>query len=226
VALNGLESAILGHFTCRKAHKLNVVRYADDFIVTGATQEVLEEEVKPAITAFLAERGLSLSEDKTRITPIEEGFDFLGFNIRKYPGKLLIKPAKDSIQHVIKRLRGIFKLNPQATTGNLIQQLNPLIRGWATSSRESVASMAFTKIDHAIAQARWQGARRRHPQKSSGWIKRRYFPQGSRLPAQEGIHLAKMADRPIQRHMKIQAEANPYDPLENQAPFNAENTLA
>ena len=103
VALNGLESAILGHFTCRqrKAPKLNVVRYADDFIVTGATQEVLESEVKPAITAFLAERGLRLSEDKTRIPHIEEDFNFLGFTIWKYPGKLLIKPAKESIKRVM-----------------------------------------------------------------------------------------------------------------------------
>jgi RNA-directed DNA polymerase len=214
VALNGLESAILGHFTCRqrKAHKLNVVRYADDFIVTGATPEVLEDEVKPVITAFLAERGLKLSEDKTKITPIEAGFDFLGFNIRKYQGKLLIKPTKDSIKHVIKRLRDTFKANLSAKTGNLIQQLNPLIRGWANYYRGSVASVAFAKIDRAIAHASWKWARRRHPKKSSGWIKRRYFPQGSRLTAQEGLHLAKMADKPIQRHVKIQAEANPYDP--------------
>ena len=153
VALNGLESAILGHFTCRqrKAMKLNVVRYADDFIVTGANPEVLEDEVKPAITAFLAERGLRLSEDKTRITPIEEGFDFLGFNIRKYRGKLLIKPTKDSIKHVTKKIRDTFKANLSAKTGNLIQQLNPLIRGWANYYRGSVASAAFAKIDRAIA---------------------------------------------------------------------------
>jgi RNA-directed DNA polymerase len=152
-----------------------IIRYADDFIVTGATQEVLEDEVKPAITAFLAERGLRLSEDKTKITPIEAGFDFLGFNIRKYQGKLLIKPTKDSIKHVIKRLRDTFKANLSAKTGNLIQQLNPLIRGWANYYRGSVASAAFAKIDRAIAHASWKWARRRHPKKSSGWIKRRYW---------------------------------------------------
>jgi RNA-directed DNA polymerase len=102
-----------------------------DFIVTGATQEGLENEVKPVITAFLAERGLTLSEDKTRITHIEEGFDFLGFNLRKYKEKLLIKPAKDSIKHVMKKIRDTFKANLSAKTDTLIKHLNPLIRGWA-----------------------------------------------------------------------------------------------
>jgi RNA-directed DNA polymerase len=215
VALNGLEQAIRGHFTCRQrqAHKLNVVRYADDFIVTGATQEVLEEEVKPVITAFLAERGLSLSEDKTRITHIEEDFNFLGFNIRKYQGKLLIKPAKESIKHVMHKIRNTFKANSSAKTVDLIKQLNPLIRGWANYYRGSVASATFTKIDRAIVHASWKWARWRHPKKSYTWIKRRYFSQGSlRLTTKEGIQLAKMADTPIQRHVKIQAEANPYDP--------------
>jgi RNA-directed DNA polymerase len=82
-------------------------------------------------TAFLAERGLTLSEDKTRITHIEEGFDFLGFNLRKYKEKLLIKPAKDSIKHVMKKIRDTFKANLSAKTDTLIKHLNPLIRGWA-----------------------------------------------------------------------------------------------
>jgi hypothetical protein len=98
---------------------------------------VLEDEVKPVITAFLSERGLSLSEDKTRITHIEEGFNFLGFNIRKYQGKLLIKPAKESIKRVMHKIRNTFKANSSVKTVDLIKQLNPLIRGWVNPSRGS-----------------------------------------------------------------------------------------
>jgi RNA-directed DNA polymerase len=106
-----------------------------------------------------------------------------------------------------------FKANSSVKMVDLIKQLNPLIRGWANYYRGSVASATFTKIDRAIVHASWKWARWRHPKKSYTWIKRRYFSQGSlRLTTKEGIPLAKMADTPLQRHVKIQAEANPYDP--------------
>src|SRR5258707_15271146 len=99
----GLETAIKAVTNPR--NKVNVCIYADDFIITGATQEVLENKVKPAVQAFLAMRGLALSETKTKIVHISKGFDFLGFNIRKYEGKLLIKPSKASVKQFLNGLR-------------------------------------------------------------------------------------------------------------------------
>jgi RNA-directed DNA polymerase len=84
--LAGLDKAIKS--VALAQDKINLVTYADDFIVTGATREILEETIKPAIERFMLERGLELSSEKTLITHIDNGFDFLGFNIRKYNGKL------------------------------------------------------------------------------------------------------------------------------------------
>src|SRR5215471_21835502 len=93
MTLDGLEKLIHEHYAVRRKDgsrsKVNVVRYADDFVITGTSQRLLEEEVKPLVTKFLQERGLELSQEKTRITHIADGFDFLGKNIRKYNGQLL-----------------------------------------------------------------------------------------------------------------------------------------
>lgn len=105
--------------------KVNIVRYADDFIITGATKEVLENEVRPMVEEFLAARGLTLSPEKTKITHIDDGFDFLGFNVRKYDGKLLIKPSKANISAHLARLRELIKANRTTRQTNLIGLLNP-----------------------------------------------------------------------------------------------------
>ena len=96
MALDGLEEVAVK--AVPRGQKVHVVKYADDFIITGASKEVLEEKVKPAVETFLWERGMELSVEKTHITHINDGFDFLGFNVRKYAGKLLIKPAKASVK--------------------------------------------------------------------------------------------------------------------------------
>ena len=95
VTLSGLEAAVKA--VVRQKDKVNVCVYADDFIITGATPEILEKKVKPVVVSFLEERGLTLSEEKTKITHINDGFDFLGMNIRKYNGKCIIKPAKSGV---------------------------------------------------------------------------------------------------------------------------------
>ena len=123
LTLSGMEAAI--HAATKQKDKVNVVIYADDFIITAATREILEEQVKPVVEAFLSERGLSLSQEKTKITQIDEGFDFLGMNVRKYKGKLIIKPAKSSVKRLLADIRGIIKSNSTAKTENLIRQLNP-----------------------------------------------------------------------------------------------------
>ena len=144
---------------------MNFVRYADDFIVTGESPEFLREEVLPIIREFMAERGLQLSEEKTVITHINDGFDFLGKNIRKYNGKLLIKPSKQSVGSLLKKVREIVKSNKSAKQDSLIRQLNPVIRGWVNNQRFVVSAETFSKIDYQIYNCLWQWAKRRHKNK-------------------------------------------------------------
>ena len=107
MALDGLEE--VARKAAPRNQKIHVVKYADDFIITGASKEVLETKVKPAVVGFLKERGLELSEEKTRITHIDDGFDFLGFNVRKYAGKLLIKPSKPAVKRFLGDIRALIK---------------------------------------------------------------------------------------------------------------------
>ncbi|MEG6868059.1 reverse transcriptase domain-containing protein, partial [Pseudomonas aeruginosa] len=110
---------------------VNYVRYADDFIVTGRSKELLEQEVMPIIKDFMRERGLTLSPEKTKITHIDEGFDFLGQNVRKYNGKLLIKPSNANVATFLEKVRSAVKGNKALDQPRLIRMLNPMIQGWA-----------------------------------------------------------------------------------------------
>ena len=161
MALDGLATAIEKAVT--KKDKVNLVRYADDFVISAASKEILEETVKPAVTQFLAERGLILSEEKTLITHIDQGFDFLGFNVRKYDGKLLIKPSKKSITTFLNDLRSIIKSNPTVKTESLIRMLNPKLKGWAYYYRHVVSKAIFSKVDEEMYHSLCKWTRRRHP---------------------------------------------------------------
>jgi RNA-directed DNA polymerase len=134
LTLDGLErelqSLYPGDRQSRKA-QVNLIRFADDFVITGSSKEVLEHEVKPLVEQFMKERGLTLSAEKTLITHIEDGFDFLGHQVRKYNGKLIIKPSKKNVKAFLEKVRKVVKEHQGATAGNLILLLNPLIRGWA-----------------------------------------------------------------------------------------------
>ena len=204
---------------------VNLIRYADDFIITGRTKELLEGEVKPLVEQFLQPRGLELSPTKTVITHVEQGFDFLGQNVRKYPnGKLLIKPSKKNVKVFLGGIRKIVKAALGMSAAELIDWLNPKIRGWANYHRHVVSKRIFQRVDHAIFTSLWQWARRRHQHKSSGWLKRKYFErQGhnnwrffGESCDKEGIphkvRLLLAGRTPIQRHVKVKSEANPYDP--------------
>jgi RNA-directed DNA polymerase len=172
----------------------------------------------------MKERGLELSPEKTIITHIEDGFDFLGQNLRKTRGKLFITPSRKNVHAFLEDIRKVVKENKQAKVGNLIAQLNPKIRGWASYHRHIVSKETFSKVDHAIFRLLWRWAKRRHPNKATKWIKEKYFPsvgglkwvfQGEIL-AHNGtvktIRLLKATNTTIQRHVKIQSDANPYDP--------------
>lgn len=215
MTLDGMETLLESSF--KRQDKVHIVRYADDFIITGNSKEMLQDKVKPLIEKFFMERGLTLSEEKTLITHIDKGFDLLGFNFRKYKGKLLTKPAKSSIARVKERIRDILKSNKTGETDNLIQRLNPIIRGWANYYRHVVSKKVFGSIDHAIWKTTWQWSVRRHPKKSSRWIKDKYFQrEGNRdwvFGEKKGAErLLRMSDIPIRRHIQIKADANPYDP--------------
>jgi RNA-directed DNA polymerase len=219
MALDGLE----GELKFPRRLKVNFVRYADDFIVTGNSKELLEQEVKPVIIRFLKERGLTLSEEKTKVTHIEEGFDFLGQNIRKYGGKILIKPAKKNIKNLLEKVRKVLKAYMTARQEVVIRTLNPIIRGWAFYHQHQVASKAFSWADYQIWLKLWQWCKRRHPHKGRRWIKNRYFHKiGSRTwvfavkrklsdGSTDYMKLYSAARTPIRRHVKIKAEAQPYD---------------
>jgi RNA-directed DNA polymerase len=214
-ALDGLEARLHGRFKGR--HKVNLIRYADDFVISGASRALLEDEVKPLVEQFLAERGLTLSPEKTRIVHIDQGFDFLGFNVRKYNGKLLIKPSVSSIAAVKEKARAIFTNGASLPQDALIRRLNPVLRGWGNYYRHAVSKEIFDGIDHAIWRMTWSWAKRRHPQKGRRWVKDRYY---AHLNARDWVFtdgsftLFRMATIPIRRHVKIRGDANPYDPVD------------
>jgi RNA-directed DNA polymerase len=160
LTLDGLEAAVIGPYPNRAKRRqlLHLVRFADDFVVFARSRAPLETEVKPRVEAFLAERGLSLSAEKTRLTDIDQGFDFLGQNVRKYKGKLLIKPAKKNIKAFLHKVRTIIKTHRHLSAGQLIAKLNPVIRGWANFHRHVVSKKTFSYIDHQIFQALWRWA--------------------------------------------------------------------
>ncbi|MGH3848326.1 MAG: group II intron reverse transcriptase/maturase [Pseudonocardiaceae bacterium] len=223
LALDGLHALLRERFPYRARHKVNLVRYADDFIITGASKEVLEAQVRPLVEQFLMERGLALSLDKTVITHIDQGFDFLGKNIRKYRGKLLIKPSKAAVSSVLRDARGIFRNSGSLTAGQLIQRLNPLLRGWAYYHRHGVSSRTFEAVDNHIWHGLLRWARRRHKDKSSRWIGRKYFlPHEGRRNVFTGtvgphtaprtVRITRTASIPIRRHVLVRGEANPLDP--------------
>ncbi len=218
MTLDGLEEVLKRHF--KTQDKVHLIRFADDAVITAKTKALLEEQVKPLVEQFLAERGLKLSPEKTQIVHIEQGCDFLGQNIRKYNGKLLIKPAKGNVKNCMDKVRSIVTGNKQAKTGHLIVQLNPVIRGWARFHRHAVSKETFGKVDHAIWNSIRRWVRRRHPKKPWKWIIRKYFKRdgmrnwvlfGSTKDAKE-VSLARCADIPIERHTKIKGQANPFDP--------------
>jgi RNA-directed DNA polymerase len=232
-ALDGLERLLKEKFPARKLlpslrGKLSCVhfiRYADDFIITGRTKELLEEQVKPLVEQFLQLRGLELSPKKTVITHVEQGFDFLGQNVRKYPkGKLLIKPSKKNVKTFLDGIRKIIKAGLGLSAAELIDWLNPKIRGWANYHRHVVSKRVFQRVDHVIFISLWQWARRRHPEKSLGWLKQKYFERqgqdnwrffGKSCDADGILHTVRLlpaSHMPIRRHIKVKGEVNPYDP--------------
>ncbi len=222
MALNRLET-MLQKTVARRGACINVIRYADDFIITGATPEILMEEVKPQVETFLGRRGLRLNEDKTHLRHIEEGFDFLGFNVRKYGQKLLIKPSRDKVSSFMERIRDYIKSNLSVSADRFLRGLNSRLRGFANFYRHVVSKKTFSEIDRQVYQLLRNWMLRRHRNKTLAWCKRKYIKRwGTRWQFTvstikagkvKPIRLFKVADLPIIRQVKILGTAHPYDPV-------------
>jgi RNA-directed DNA polymerase len=229
MTLDGLEECLDKAFGikirpdgCRKNNhfKIHLIRYADDFIVTASEKDILENKVKPLIEEFLIQRGLQLSQEKTSITHITEGFDFLGQNIRMYSrGKLLIRPTKDAIKSVKEKLKGIIVKHRGSQAAVLIRNLNPVITGWANFHRHACSKKTFYKLDRILWRNIWNWARRRHNNLGYRKIVSLYFMRiGNRKWQFFGkfndgkiILLRMFACFHIKRHKLINGNANPFD---------------
>lgn len=239
LVLDGLENLITdkygslkidGHASRTKKYQVHFVRYADDFVITGKSKTLLENEVKPMVSEFLATRGLRLSEKKTNITHISEGFDFLGQNVRKYrlgktSERLLIKPASKNVQAFKLKVKKMVRKLRTAKQEDVIGVLNPMIVGWANYHRHVVSKEIFAKVDHFIWHLLWRWSCRRHKNKVLTWIKQRYYKsiKGRRnmtfaceVRSANGESklrvLRNAADVKIIRHTKIINSANPFNP--------------
>jgi RNA-directed DNA polymerase len=227
VALHGMEQAAGVRYRTSGVNADRVVegspmlvKYADDLVVMCGSQEQAEQ-VKERLAAWLAPRGLTFNEDKTRVVRLEEGFDFLGMHIRRYRnGKLLIKPSKAAVQRFRKRLTTEMRALRGASAHAVITRLNPIIRGWAAYYRSVVSKRTFAQLDTHMWKLAMSWAKRRHPNKSGRWVVDRYF--GAFHPTRRdrwifgdhdsGAYLAKFAWTKIVRHQVVKGWASPDDP--------------
>jgi RNA-directed DNA polymerase len=227
--LDGLQRLLAEQFTGtpkgQGRSKVHLVRYADDFLITGISKELLRDQVQPLVTQFLKQRGLELSHEKTQITHVEEGFDFLGQNVQRYRcGKVLTKPSAQNVKTFLSKIQETIDNSGSLTAGELIQRLNQQIKGWTMYHRYAASKRTFTYVDHRIFQMVWHWCRRRHQKKSRKWIKRKYFQRNGHchwvftgmLLGQKGrrwpIQLMVAAKVRIIRYVKIRSAVNPYDP--------------
>jgi RNA-directed DNA polymerase len=221
MTLDGLEEVVRSAVPRRKRD--NFVRYADDFIVTAKSKRLIEERIQPAVVKFLAEQGLSLSEEKTKLTHIKNGFTFLGQTFRKRGRKLHIKPSKQGVLALIQKVGTIISKHVSAPMPALIRKLNQTLRGWANYHRHVVAAEAFSRIDTYVFEQLWRMVKRRHQNKSKRWLSKKYWTASGRkhifavvAKTKENLkkvyQVVKIGAIGIRRFIKIKAAANPYLP--------------
>jgi RNA-directed DNA polymerase len=226
VALHGMEAAagVRYYDTGTNAGKTVpncpvVVRYADDLIALCHSREQAEQ-VKARLAAWLAPRGLDFNQAKTQITHLDQGVDFLGFNIRRYRGKLLTKPSNDALRRIRSRLSAEAKALRGANADMVIAKLNPIIKGWAAYYRIGVSKRAFAALDAHTWRLAYKWARFSHPNKPTRWVTAHYF--GKFNPSRQdrwvfgsqetGFYLRKFAWTKIVRHRMVAGTASPDDP--------------
>ena len=226
VALHGMEQAAGVRY--RHAGRMAgttlvgspvVVRYADDLVAMCTSREQAEE-VKARLTVWLAPRGLAFNEDKTRVVDLDDGFDFLGFNVRRYQNKLLIKPSKAAVQRQRERLAAEVRALRGANAAAVIKRLSPIIRGWSAYYRTVVSSEAFAKLDKYVWTLTYGWATHTHSNKSRHWVVNRYFGAFNRFrrdrwvfgDRDSGAYLVKFGWTKIVRHQMVPGTASPDDP--------------
>jgi RNA-directed DNA polymerase len=206
--------------------KASLIRYADDFVIT-ARSRIEIEAIKPIVEKWLAVRELAMHPDKTKIVSINEGFDFLGFSVRHYKGKCLVKPQKEKVLKFLRDIRQWLKSHRQLEAEHVIRHLNPILIGWANYYRHAVSKDIFAYVSHEIWKALWRWCLRRHPNKGKDWVQKKYFspdnnrtwkfyaktstPQGKR----KVLYLVAISYIPIIRHIKVKGLASPDNPAFN-----------
>jgi len=216
-ALNGLEELLQKENNKMRSRekdypKINMVRYADDFVITAKTKEIAQR-VTGLVRQFMAERGLQLSEEKTVITHISHGIDFLGWNFKKYRnGKVFTKPSKKSQQKVLEKIKTIIHKLGGAKQDELIEMLNPVIRGWTNYHNTAVAKRIFAKMDKEMFALLWKWAVKKHRNKGRHWISRRYWKtEGNKhWVFKDKLKLLQFYDTKVIRHIPLKLELNPY----------------
>lgn len=214
VALDGLQK--------RLGAKNGYVRYADDLVVTASSREEIERIV-PTIQEWLAERGLELHPEKTRIVHIDDGFNFLGFSLRRHRGKCLIKPQKEKVLAFLRTICQWLSNHRQMPAEGVIRHLNPILRGWSNYYKHVVSKQVFSYVSHRLWQMLWRWCLRRHTKKGTHWVRRKYFGvSGNAWKFQAKcrnangenytISLFDMTSIPIARHIKVRGTASPDDP--------------
>jgi len=238
MVMDGLEKELKKKYP-RWKHwsKVNFIRYADDFIITAASREMIVNEIEPLVKTFLSKRGLSLSPEKTKITHIREGFDFLSQNTRRYANLNVLQiPSKKAIKGIRQRLKDTVRKNLGASPQELILQLNSILRGWTNYHKHIVSKEVFKTIDYYLWRLLGRWCKRRHATKSWKWIKRKYFSVSKERCSfavikqinekQFKIHKIFRAGKvPIIRHNKIKSSANPYIREDEQYFFNRRKDL-
>jgi RNA-directed DNA polymerase len=222
VALHGMEKVAGVRYDPKgwaRADSPVLVRYADDLVVLcHSRQEAIE--VKARLAGWLALRGLVFNEDKTRIVTLDEGFDFLGFNVRRYNGKPLIKPSKAAQGRIRERLHTELRSLRGSNAQAVIKRLNPIIRGWAAYYRTQVSAEVFGGLDHYLWRLTYKWARYSHQNKPKRWVVHRYYGQFNKArqdrwvfgDRQSGAYLHKFSWTRILRHRIVRHEASPDDP--------------
>jgi RNA-directed DNA polymerase len=222
IALHGIEKAAGVRYdpdgwARRDAPVL--IRYADDLVVLCHSRQATAE-VKARLAEWLAPRGLAFNEDKTRVVTLSEGFDFLGFNVRRYNGKPLIKPSKAAVGRIRERLRSECRSLRGTNAAAVIRRLNPIIRGWAAYYRTQVSSVAFKSLDYYLWQLTFKWARISHPNKTNRWVVARYWGPFNKDRQDQwvfgdrasGAYLHKFGWTRIVRHQMVDGAASPDDP--------------
>ncbi|MFE2971743.1 group II intron reverse transcriptase/maturase [Streptomyces sp. NPDC059340] len=226
VALHGMEEAagVRYYTTGRDAGSAQsgspvLVRYADDFVAMCTSREQAEQ-VKERLAAWLTPRGLAFHEGKTRIVHAENGFDFLGFNVRRYHGKLLIKPSKAAQRRIRERLSTEMVALRGANAGAVLKKINPIVRGWSAYYRTVVSSEIFTALDNHMWKLAYKWAKHSHPNKPKHWVSDKYFGRFNRSrndrwvfgDRDSGAYLLKFSWTKIVRHQLVKGKASPDDP--------------